>query len=287
MSYTGTAKSNMIIPEVMAAIVEAEFLYNIKVSKFAKIYNELKGKPGDTIVFPYFEQLNGDAVELSEATRMSTNKIGQNKWNFSTVKEIGKAVEISDTALLTGLGDWKKEAGRQLGLAIARKVDKDVIAEAATTTTVVDVSGGATANKLSYDVVIEAISKFGEYYDEAEVLIIHSQQAKTLVKDPSFIDMTKYGEPVMKGGFKAIGQIAGIPVIISDTLPVDTVNGKYTAFLFQRDPVGIAYKRDILIETDRDILARTTVITATIHYAVKLLPDLRGLPKVVKIITKA
>jgi len=63
----------------------------------------------------------------------------------------------------------------------------------------------------------------------------------------------------MVNGYKAIGMIAGVPVIISDTLPVDNVNGYYTAFLFAKEPVGIAYKRDIMIESDRDILNRTTV----------------------------
>jgi len=278
--------ADVIKPEVMRPIVEAEFLYNIKVSKFAKIYNDLKGKPGDQITFPYWSTVLDDAVDLAETDTIVTQKLTQSSWQFPVIKEVGVGTEVTDKAILSGLGSWRTEAGRQLGLSIARKVDKDVIAEANTTTTVIDITAEPTNNKMSYEVVVDALASFGEYLDEAEALLIHSHHLTQLLKDPNFVDLTKYGQKVMVNGYKAIGMIAGVPVIISDTLPVDGVNGYYTAFLFAKEPVGIAYKRDIMIESDRDILNRTTVITATMHYAVKLLPDLRGLPKVVKIITK-
>ena len=281
-----TVYADVIKPEVMRPIVEAEFLYNIKVSKFAKIYNDLKGKPGDQNTFPYWSTVLNDAVDLAETDEIAPQKLAQSSWQFPVIKEVGVGTEVTDKAILSGLGSWRTEAGRQLGLSIARKVDKDVIAEANTTTTVIDITAEPTNNKMSYEVVVDALAKFGEYLDEAEALLIHSHHLTQLLKDPNFVDLTKYGQNVMVKGYKAIGMIAGVPVIISDTLPVDDGNGYYTAFLFAKEPVGIAYKRDIMIESDRDILNRTTVITATMHYAVKLLPDLRGLPKVVKIITK-
>ena len=281
-----TMYADVIKPEVMRPIVEAEFLYNIKVSKFAKIYNDLKGKPGDQITFPYWSTVLDDAVDLAETDTIVPQKLTQSSWQFPVIKEVGVGTEVTDKAILSGLGSWRTEAGRQLSLSIARKVDKDVIAEANTTTTVIDITQEQTNNKMSYEVVVDALASFGEYLDEAEALLIHSHHLTQLLKDPNFVDLTKYGQNVMVKGYKAIGMIAGVPVIISDTLPVDSVNGYYTAFLFAKEPVGIAYKRDIMIESDRDILNRTTVITATMHYAVKLLPDLRGLPKVVKIITK-
>ena len=281
-----TMYADVIKPEVMRPIVEAEFLYNIKVSKFAKIYNDLKGKPGDQITFPYWSTVLGDAVDLAETDTIEPQKLAQSSWQFPVIKEVGVGTEVTDKAILSGLGSWRTEAGRQLGLSIARKVDKDVIAEANTTITVIDITAATTNNKMSYEVVVDALASFGEYLDEAEALLIHSHHLTQLLKDPNFVDLTKYGQNVMVNGYKAIGMIAGVPVIISDTLPVDNDNGYYTAFLFAKEPVGIAYKRDIMIESDRDILNRTTVITATMHYAVKLLQDLRGLPKVVKIITK-
>jgi len=281
-----TMYTDVIKPEVMRPIVEAEFLYNIKVSKFAKIYNDLKGKPGDQITFPYWSTVLDDAVDLAETDTIVPQKLTQFSWKFPVIKEVGVGTEVTDKAILSGLGSWRTEAGRQLGLSIARKVDKDVIAEANTTTTVINITAEPTNNKMRYEVVVDALASFGEYLDEAEALLIHSHHLTQLLKDPNFVDLTKYGQNVMVNGYKAIGMIAGVPVIISDTLPVDDVNGYYTAFLFAKEPVGIAYKRDIMIESDRDILNRTTVITATMHYAVKLLPDLRGLPKVVKIITK-
>lgn len=103
------------------------------------------------------------------------------------------------------------------------------------------------------------------------------------MKDPNFINASAFGQPVMVAGYQAIGKIAGIPVVISDRVSV--VSGTpdtYVALLLRREPVAVAYKRELKIEQDRDILKRTTVIAATMHYAVKLLDANR----VVKIITQ-
>jgi hypothetical protein len=41
----------------------------------------------------------------------------------------------------------------------------------------------------------------------------------------------------------------------------------------KRGALGLLYKRRPLVESDRDILARSTVVTTTLHYAVKRLND--------------
>jgi hypothetical protein len=48
----------------------------------------------------------------------------------------------------------------------------------------------------------------------------------------------------------------------------------YNALMVKRGALGLLYKRRPLVETDRDILARSTVITTNVHYATKRLDDL-------------
>lgn len=273
-----TLKSNMVVPEVFANIVEGEFTSRAKLLKFATVYNNLVGKPGDTINFPKWDVLS-EATDLTEATAMGTEVLGTSKVS-ATIKEIGKAVEISDTAVLTAIGDPISEAARQLGIVIANKVDSDIKAELESTTNAVDKSGTGVIN---YDAIVEALAKFGENYEDVLALVVHSKQAADLLKDSNFINAAAFGEPVMVNGYYAIGKIAGIPVVISDRITVTSgTPDKYTALLLRKNAVALAYKRQLKIEQDRDILARTTVIAGTMHYAVKLLDANR----VVKIITQ-
>lgn len=43
--------------------------------------------------------------------------------------------------------------------------------------------------------------------------------------------------------------------------------------MVKRGALGLLYKRRPLVETDRDILSRTTVITTNVHYATQRLDD--------------
>ncbi|GAA4815528.1 hypothetical protein GCM10025786_21460 [Nocardioides caeni] len=42
-----------------------------------------------------------------------------------------------------------------------------------------------------------------------------------------------------------------------------------TSLLMKRNALCLKYKRRPLVEKDRDILGRTTVVTTNVHYAVK------------------
>ncbi|MBB6061891.1 N4-gp56 family major capsid protein [Thermosipho japonicus] len=273
-----TLKTNMVVPEVFSNIVEGEFTSKAKLLKFATVYNNLVGKPGDTIHFPKWGTLS-EATDLTEATAMGTEVLGTSDVS-AVIKEIGKAVEISDTAVLTAIGDPISEAARQLGIVIANKVDSDIKAELESTTLAVDYSATGV---IDYNAIVQALAKFGENYDDILALVVHSKQAADLLKDSNFINAAAFGQPVMVNGYAAIGKVAGIPVVISDRITKTAgTPDTYTALLLRKNAVALAYKRQLKIEQDRDILKRTTVIAGTMHYAVKLLDENR----VVKIITQ-
>jgi N4-gp56 family major capsid protein len=273
-----TLKANMVVPEVFSNIVEGEFTSKAKLLKFATVYNNLVGKPGDTIHFPKWGTLS-EATDLTEATAMGTEVLGTSDVS-AVIKEIGKAVEISDTAVLTAIGDPISEAARQLGIVIANKVDSDIKAELESTTLAVDYSATGV---IDYNAIVQALAQFGENYDDILALVVHSKQAADLLKDSNFINAAAFGQPVMVNGYAAIGKVAGIPVVISDRITKTTgTPDTYTALLLRKNAVALAYKRQLKIEQDRDILKRTTVIAGTMHYAVKLLDENR----VVKIITQ-
>src|SRR5690606_40496121 len=65
----------------------------------------------------------------TEGTPMNTTAMSTDAAT-ATIKEAGKAVEITDRARLIALGDPEAEARRQFGVLASRKDDADLIAQA-------------------------------------------------------------------------------------------------------------------------------------------------------------
>lgn len=112
-----TSKDNMVVPEVMAAMIQARLPKAIKFSPLAEVDTTLVGVPGDTITVPHFKYI-GDAKIFGEGEKIDYSKLTTDKVT-TTIKRAGKGVEISDLAVETGYGDPMTEGARQLVLRIS------------------------------------------------------------------------------------------------------------------------------------------------------------------------
>ena len=269
-----TTAAQMIVPEVWADMVQGKFTGALVIGTLAIDDNTLEGVPGDRVNFPKWNALT-DAEDLVEGTPMTTEQLGTNPGDTAVIKEAGKAVEITDKARLVAFGDPYAETQRQLGVLIARKIDRDLTAaaEAAGVITV-----DASTEPLSWDVFVDGIARFGDEWDPENMggVVIHSSQRASLLKDPNFISADKLGAgAVIPRG--VIGQVGGVNILVSDrvtTTPGDGTNpATYNALMIRRGSLGLLYKRRPQVETDRDILARTTVVTTNVHYACHRLDD--------------
>ncbi|QKW51691.1 N4-gp56 family major capsid protein [Streptomyces buecherae] len=274
MATGKTTAAQMIVPDVWADMVQAKVKGALVLGTMTLNDTTLEGKPGDSVNFPKWKALT-EAEDLTEGTPMTPEQLGTDPGNSATIKEAGKAVEITDKARLVAFGDPYAETQRQLGLLIARKIDKDLTAAA-------EAPGGIVVNAadkaLSWDVLVDGIARFGDEWepDNMAGIIIHSLQRASLYKDPNFISADKFGSgAVIPRG--VIGQIGGVNVFVSDrvtTTPGDGTNpATYNALMVRRGALGLLYKRRPIVETDRDILARTTVVTTNVHYATHRLDD--------------
>ncbi len=186
-----TTSAQMIVPDVWADMVQAKFKGAMILGTLATEDNTLEGKPGDTVSFPKWTAL-GEAEDLTEGTPMTPEQLGTDPGNSATIKEAGKAVELTDKSRLVAFGDPYAETQRQLGVLIARKIDTDLrlAAEAAGVVTV-----DASTEPLSWDVMVSGIEKFGDEWDPDNMagLVIHSTQRAALLRDPNFISADKLG----------------------------------------------------------------------------------------------
>jgi N4-gp56 family major capsid protein len=277
---TQTKLSNLINPEVMADMISATLPKKIKFSPIAHIDTTLVGRAGDTITIPKYAYI-GDAEDVAEGVAMGTTVLTASTTQ-ATVKKAGKAVELTDESVLSGYGDPTGEATRQITMAIASKVDTDCYEELCKASLTYDGSTG----QIGYDGIVKANTKFEDEVDEGmeKIIFIHPLQEETLLLDENFKSRDKYPlDAVMTG---VIGKICGCQVVKSKKVkdngtswlnPIVIVSKADANEAPEADGVApedaavtIYMKRNVEVEDDRDILAKTTVISADEHYTAKL-----------------
>lgn len=256
-----TKLENLINPEVMAEMISAELPKKIKFTAIANVDNTLSGQPGNTITVPKYAYI-GDAEDVAEGVAMGTTVLSASTTQ-ATVKKAGKAVELTDESVLSGYGDPVGEAKNQLSMSITSKVDNDVVTALSAATLTYD----GSAAIISYDGVVDAVDKFAEEDDETKVMFIHPSQKTQLRKDENFIKASELGDKniIMTG---VIGEISGCQVVCSKKVPADATT--YTNYIVKPGAITIYLKKDVQVESDRDILAKTTVLAADEHYVVVL-----------------
>ena len=207
MAENQTKLANLIDPEVMAPMISAKLQSAIVATPFAKIDTTLQGQAGSTITVPKYAFI-GDAEDLAEGADASESQLTATTATY-TVKKAVKQVRLTDEAVLSGYGNPVGETNNQLGLALASKVDQDVMDELKGATLVAD----KTAGVIAYNGIVEAIDLFQEEENVEKVMFISPSQVSTLRKDSNFISNDKYNNNVIMRG--EIGMVANTRIVPS------------------------------------------------------------------------
>lgn len=266
---TQTKIEQMVNPEVLADMVSAKLPKMIKFTPLAYVESELVGQPGNTVTVAKWVY-SGDAKDITEGEAIVPDQLTTDK-STMTIKKAGKGVEVTDEALLSGYGDPLGQAAHQISLSIANKVDNDLVVEAKKATQYVDdapVTGAA---------LDKALAVFEDEEDARYVALVNPKDAIDLRADTvkEWVRGSEIGANIVISG--TFGETHGVQIVRSkkvekgkgflvkvSAVETDTDDvAKYGAFV-------INLKRDVAIETDRDILKKTTVITGDEHYGVYL-----------------
>ncbi|MGM8212631.1 N4-gp56 family major capsid protein [Virgibacillus sp. W0430] len=267
-----TKKANMVDPQVLADMISAELPDAIRFAPIAVVDNTLEGQPGSTVTVPRFKYI-GDATDVAEGAAIDLSLLETATEDF-TIKKAGKGVELTDEAVLSGYGDPVGEAGKQLKMAIANKVDNDVLTALGTTALTYE---SPKANGIDIDAIDAAQGIFNDEDTEPMVLIANPKDVAKLRKS-SGGDWTRasdLGDDILVKG--VFGEVLGAQVVRSRKV------AEGTAYLVKSGALAIYMKRNVDIEDDRDIVHKTTVITADQHYGAHLYDE----SKAVKITTAA
>lgn len=256
-----TKLENLINPEVMGDIISAELPKAIKFSPVAKIDTTLEGRAGNTITVPKYEYI-GDAEDVAEGVAMGTVVLTATSQQ-ATVKKVGKAVQLTDESVLSGLGNPIDEAISQLKKSIASKIDNDIL-EALKEG---DLQVGTASTNFSVKLVSDALDTFeDEELGERKFLFVNPKHLGVLRASEEFNRASDLGDKVLMTG--AVGMIYGCEVI--PTRKIEAEDGVYNLILAKEGAVAIYLKRDVEVESDRDILSKTTTLSADEHYVAVL-----------------
>jgi hypothetical protein len=255
-----TKRTNLIDPQVLGAYLDVKLIDAVKLSPIVNVDNTLVGQPGSTLDLPKYKYIGIADGDIPEGQAMVPVKL-QAEPEQVQVKKAGKAVSISDEAMLAAYGDPVNEIGNQLLLAMADRIETDLYAEMAKATLTHD---AAAFNK---DAVADALVKFGEDIDGEMYLFIAPKDFAELRKDKDFIHVDN---GVITG---ERGMIHGCRVVVSNRV------GENAAYIMKPGALALVMKRNVMVEADRDILKGMNVYACNEHYAVQL----RYEDKVIKI----
>lgn len=261
---TVTKLTNLVDPEVMGEIIQAQLPKAIKFTGIATIDTTLEGRPGDEVTVPSYKYI-GDAVDVAEGAAInyslletSTRKIG--------IKKAAKGVNLTDESVLSGYGDPMGEAQRQVRMSLASKIDNDVLATALLAPLKLE---GASVDLDLIDKIEETFVDAPDAIessttDQTGVLFVSYKDAATLRKlaAGSWTRASELGDNVIVAG--AFGELLGWEIVRSKKLEV----GQFLAV--KPGALKIYLKRDLLAESARDIDTKTTKFNADQHYGVAI-----------------
>lgn len=255
VNTNATLLTNLIDPEVIGSMMDTKLINYIRFAPLAEVDTTLVGRPGDTLKFPTWAYI-GVASVTAEGQPITINKLTASTTPV-TVQKVGNGVELTDEAVLSGYGDPIGEATKQLSLSIADAIDGKFVTAL----------GSATAHtkagtNLDADDINDALVKFGEDIDGEKVLLINSADYKTFRKSSAWLPASEIAAEIIVKG--AVGEIYGCQVVVSDRVTAKE------AYIVKPGALALVLKRDTIIESDRDIINKSTVLTADKHFAAYL-----------------
>ena len=250
-----TKLENLVNPEVIADTITAELDKAIRFTPVAVVDKTLEGQAGNTISVPKYSYI-GDATDVAEGAEIATTRLTATTTQ-ATVKKAAKAVEITDEAMLSGTGKPIDEATKQITTSIAAKIDNDILAALKSDTDTKTV--GTTTTAFSIEMVSDALDEFNdEVLGERKFLFVNPAAMGILRKDDTFTHASQLGDNTLMTG--VVGKVYGVEIVPTRKLE------NTEAILVKEGAISLYIKREVNVETARNILTKTTTISADEHY---------------------
>lgn len=258
-----------LISDVLPAIWESALDYakhSFVMPSLVKTFTNYRGMV-DRLVSQYVE--TGVTDNLGETTDLTTTPFDRSLLSTLTPKEIGKQFVITDRRVDTDTEDVFADAARDIGYAIGKKLEVDLLGVFPSfTPTPVGAKNAAfsMAKVMVARSILAANNVPGPY-----TLVLHPYQFHDIFTDFTALAVAS-NQDIINGFAKNyyVTRYADVNIVVS-SLPTITTDGSgtwATAALFSRDAIALDIRRGFRIEPERNASMRATELNATMIYGV-------------------
>lgn len=185
-----------------------------------------------------------------------------------TIVKFGKAVQLTDEAVLSGYGDPIGEAATQIALSIDDAMDAQLLAAlAANSASEQNYTTSNSSTELAPEDIPLALAKYGEDNDGLKTLLVTPDFYAQLIGKPAATNWIPASEIAAEVKIRgAVGMAYGCQVVVTNRLKASG-----NLYIVKPNTLAVFMKRGVMIETDRDILNQSTVLAGSILCAPYLL----------------
>ena len=236
---------------------------------------DMSGTPGLTAQVPIYPTVAAAAV--ADGTDLANTAFNTTSKTI-TASEVGVMVELTDLAAESANEDVAAAIGRQIGSAMAEKVDTDIAANFRNFSNIIEKSGAA----LNVEDIFKAAATLKANKADQNgnmVCLLHPFQAfdikKQLTNNGATMShsLSDVGNAALSSGF--VGRIAGVDIFETTVLEGDSA-GEITGAVMTQDALGYMVKRAMRIETERNASKRSLEIVGSMAYGSAELFDQYG-----------
>jgi N4-gp56 family major capsid protein len=271
MAITTTSTLDDLVPTIIAEAMHtiranALFAPGGMGEKWLQV-RSFEGTPGKTMDFPTFSQFT--AYDAEEGTDHTTPEaLSTSKVSLTATEKIAMTT-ITDLALESSRDDVGREAGRELGLAIAAKIDEDIMALFAG----LDTTVGSTGVNCSYQDILEAVKALSAVSAPIPYLcVLHPQQWYDLLTET-----TGYGRMAEEVGYNYfVAQLYGTQVVVHPSVPLANEDADRAGAVLSDRAFGFLWKWRPRLAYERDESLRAFEVVMTACYKVAELDGTMG-----------
>ena len=278
MAVTTTSTLDDLVPTIIA-----EAMHTIRANalfapggigeKWLQV-RSLEGAPGKTMDFPTYSQFT--AYDATEGTDHTTSQaLSSDKVSLTATEKVA-ITTITDLALESAREDVAREAGRELGLAMAAKIDTDVMVLFED----LDTTVGSTGVDAGYQDVLDAVNALSAASAPSPYLcVLHPQQWYDLLTEANspLAASTGYGRMAEEVGYNYfVAQLYGTQVAVHPSCPLVNTDADRAGAVLSDRALGFLWKWRPRIAYERDESLRAFEVVMTACYAVSELDGTMG-----------
>lgn len=284
-----TKLSDIIVPQVLGPMASAQisnYLDFEKTGVVVRDYNNVSISDGGNFAeVPFYNQLDGSSADevLTDTNSLTPDKITTGK-DIGVVCHRGKAWGSRDLAAIVSGDDPQKEIAKQVGAYWGKRLRSAIISVLNGVFAASGPLGTGAANphclkvgvttgtKLTFTsaYALQAMNLIGDAMSDFDCIIMHSKVYTDLINANLVSWPYAYNPGNTSINTNDPGKYLGVKdIIIADDVPVDATVPTYpiyTTYFAKKGSIYLGRQRDLMTETDRDILAFEDVLSTSIHF---------------------